>query len=322
MSRLESEINHSTQKRNTTLFGEKTSTRTVGEVTQGELDSVERFADKALAPIDVDFTRHFLDRVTDPRNGKTITVAELVSFFKGLSKYKNKFIEFLKRYSEFVTTHNRYNINIPFVRMGNKLVAKTIMRKPNFLTSNPKFKFESYQNYLIENEIPKGKWVAPPIKGQRGMELVKLVQSAYKNTTDGSYVNSISDLNPSKWLAKDYDTDPELDVTIFYRLPRSGEPWRGYKIQGIGHDGSPESKKRVLTKLKELLSKDGWWVEASDAMEHVLYKMGVPYIEDEGIVSGIFPNTDVKMTGNRGQYTRSLGSKTLKETLFGRPKLK
>jgi hypothetical protein len=125
----------------------------IGEVTQDQLDSVERFADKAMAPIDVDFTNHFLDRVTDPRNGKLITVAELVSFFKQLSKYKTQFMEFLRKYSEFVTTHKRYELNIPFVRMGNRLVAKTIMRKPNFLTSNPKFKFESIETGELDKFI-------------------------------------------------------------------------------------------------------------------------------------------------------------------------
>ena len=32
--------------------------------------------------IDVEFTRHFLDRVNDSRNKKQITVAELIRMFK------------------------------------------------------------------------------------------------------------------------------------------------------------------------------------------------------------------------------------------------
>lgn len=320
---MSSETNNSAKKGYKTLPAEKRKTKKINEVTKSELDSVEKFADKALAPVDVDFTYHFLDRLTDPRNIKMITKAELLSFFKRLSRYKTQFMDFLRKYSEFVTTHKRYNLNIPFVKVGNKLVAKTIMRKPNFLTSNPKFKFESYQSYLQENEIPKGKWVKPPTKAPRGDELVKLVKTAYKNTPDGSFINSVSDLTPSKWLAKDYDSDPELDVTIFYRTPRSNESWKGYKIQGVGHDGSDESKKRVLQKLKEQLSKNGWWVEASDALEHVLYKMGVPYVKDEQFAQKVFPNTDLKMVGDKGKYTRILvGSKRIKETIFGKPIVK
>jgi len=322
MSSKRIETNTSAKGRDKTLFVKERTAKKITEVTQDELDSVEKFADKALAPIDVDFTHHFLDRVTDPRNVKMITKAELVSFFKRLSRYKNQFMEFLRKYSEFVTTHSRYDINIPFVRMGNKLVAKTIMRKPNFLTSNPKFKFEGFINHLNESEIPKGRWVKPKISKERGEELVDLVQTAYRKTPEGSFINSVGDLAPSEWLAKDFNDDPKLDVTIFYRKARANETWTGFKIQGVGHNGSDDGKKLVLQKMKELLGKSGFWVEASDALEHVLYKMGVPYVKDEGFAQRVFPNTDLKMTGNRGQYTRKLGSKTLKETIFGNPKLK
>jgi hypothetical protein len=403
MSNRRIETNSKTKKTNYRLSVKEKSK--INEVTQSELDSVEKFADKALAPIDVDFTYHFLDRVTDPRNGKAITVSELVSFFKRLSRYKNQFMEFLRKYSEFVTTHSRYDINIPFVRMGNKLVAKTIMRNPNFLTSNPKFKFENideaqavsggkvhkfitgtgvtirgkkypkvhyelmgisntdktvklkvlapkelfgqvviydfrsirrgpfiktdtsakfegFINQLNESEIPKGKWIKPKISKERGEELVDLVQTAYRKTPEGSFINSVGDLAPSEWLAKDFNDDPKLDVTIFYRKARANETWAGFKIQGVGHNGSDDGKKLVLQKMKELLGKSGFWVEASDALEHVLYKTGAPYVKDEGFAQKVFPKTDLKMTGNRGQYTRKLGSKTLKETIFGNPKLK
>ena len=70
-------------------------------------------------------------------------------------------MEFLRKYSEFVTTHKRYNLNIPFVRMGNRLVAKTIMRKPNFLTSNPKFNFESVETDDLDKFIAEIKLQNP-----------------------------------------------------------------------------------------------------------------------------------------------------------------
>ena len=42
------------------------------ELTQTELDQLETFADRLFAKvgIDVEFTRHFLDRVNDTRNEK------------------------------------------------------------------------------------------------------------------------------------------------------------------------------------------------------------------------------------------------------------
>lgn len=123
----------------------------MSEMSRKELGDVEKFADKLLNPLDIEFTNHFFDRLSDPRNRKQITKAELISFFKRLARHKNKFVDFIKKYTEFVVKHDRYKLNIPFVQVGNKLVAKTIMRKKNFMTRNGKFVFEDYKKYLKEN---------------------------------------------------------------------------------------------------------------------------------------------------------------------------
>jgi hypothetical protein len=107
------------------------------EMSAADLDSVETYADDKLDPIDVEFTNHFFNRVNDPRNKKDISGAELIGFFKRLSKNKKSFIEFLKKYKEVVATDNRTNLNIPFVNQANKAIAKTVMRKKDFQTSNP-----------------------------------------------------------------------------------------------------------------------------------------------------------------------------------------
>lgn len=41
-------------------------------ITQADLDAVEKYADRVFAKvgIDVEFTRHFLDRANDARNKK------------------------------------------------------------------------------------------------------------------------------------------------------------------------------------------------------------------------------------------------------------
>ena len=46
------------------------------EVRKSDLDQLERYADRLFASlgIDVEFTKHFLDRVNDERNVKQITV--------------------------------------------------------------------------------------------------------------------------------------------------------------------------------------------------------------------------------------------------------
>ena len=107
------------------------------EMTSSELDSVERYADAELDPIDVEFGNHFFDRLNDPRNGKEITADELMSFFDRLAKKKEAFTSFIKRYREFVVKDKSNSINIPFVSQVNQALAKTIMRKPGFMTPDP-----------------------------------------------------------------------------------------------------------------------------------------------------------------------------------------
>ena len=105
------------------------------EIDKSQLSNIERYADSQLAPADIEFAiPHFFDRLNDPRNGKEVTTAELTGFFKRLSKHKKDFLEFLKKYKEIVVKDKRNDLNIPFIKSANKVIAKTIMRKSDFKT--------------------------------------------------------------------------------------------------------------------------------------------------------------------------------------------
>jgi hypothetical protein len=93
--------------------------------------------------------KHFFDRLSDPRNGKEISAAELTGFFKRLGKNKKKFVEFLKQYGQLVAKDKRTNINIPFMQKANKLIAKTIMRNDDYKTSNQIYKFEATEDSVL-----------------------------------------------------------------------------------------------------------------------------------------------------------------------------
>jgi hypothetical protein len=116
------------------------------KLTQSNLDSVERYADRELDPADIEFSNHFFDRVNDTRNGKEISEPELTGFFKRLGRHKKQFIDFLDKYNQIVVKDDRSNINIPFIKMANKVIAKTVMRKGDFQTNSP----------TIVNEITQG----------------------------------------------------------------------------------------------------------------------------------------------------------------------
>ena len=130
------------------------------EVKKSDLDQIEKYADKIFASlgIDVEFTRHFLDRVNDSRNVKQITSAELTRLFKQSYKKYGKKIAKLGPDAEAVINDMKTNINMPFVlnlkRGELELVAKTVMRKKNFQTSGPKLSFEQFKE---EPRIPRKK---------------------------------------------------------------------------------------------------------------------------------------------------------------------
>ena len=130
------------------------------KITQSDLDQIEKYADRLFASlkIDVEFTKHFMDRVNDARNIKQITVAELIRLFKQAHRRYGKKIAKMTDQANAVINDMKTDINMPFVidvdRKGDmELIAKTVMRKKNFTTSasSPKLSFESFQNKLNES---------------------------------------------------------------------------------------------------------------------------------------------------------------------------
>ena len=120
------------------------------EITSQDLQQLETYADKLFASlgIDVSFSKHFRDRVNDPRNNKPITMAELTRLFKQTYKQHGKPIAQLGPDAEAVMKDMRTDVNIPFTLQWDgkelDLVAKTIMRKPHFSTPNQEFAVENF----------------------------------------------------------------------------------------------------------------------------------------------------------------------------------
>lgn len=87
------------------------------KVTKGELNQLEKWADKLFAAVDIDieFTRHFLDRVNDTRNKRQITIEELRELFKATYKDHGKKIPALGPEAQAVIKDMRSDINVPFV---------------------------------------------------------------------------------------------------------------------------------------------------------------------------------------------------------------
>lgn len=125
----------------------------ISEFLSSQLSDVEKYADDKLNPIDVDLGKesdHFFQRLNDPRNVKPISSAELIGFFKRLSQNKKLLTNFLNKYNQIVVTDKKTDINIPFMKQADKIIAKTIMRKQDFKTPNPKLKLEKEETVYIE----------------------------------------------------------------------------------------------------------------------------------------------------------------------------
>ncbi len=119
-------------------------------VTAVDIQQLEQFADRIFANvgIDVEFTKHFKDRVNSERNAKPIVPAELTRLFKQERKRYGKPIAQMGPDSEAVMRDLQTDINVPFALVFDKdnneldLIAKTVMRKQDFNTPNRVFAVE------------------------------------------------------------------------------------------------------------------------------------------------------------------------------------
>ena len=117
-------------------------------VSSGQLNQIEKYLDRFWnkVGIDIAFTRHFLDRVNDRRNIKPISSSEVIKIFRDTYKKYGKQISNLGNEAQAVLKDIETDINVPFVLKWDgkefDLVAKTIMRKKDFKSSNKKFAVE------------------------------------------------------------------------------------------------------------------------------------------------------------------------------------
>ena len=111
------------------------------EVSRKDINDLEKFADRILKKygVDIEFTKHFVDRMNDPRNSPEIKVSELQRFFKKIQKNKARNI-INNPDTQAVLKDMSTNLNLPVVikTKGNEIEVtnKTIMRKKDFKTTS------------------------------------------------------------------------------------------------------------------------------------------------------------------------------------------
>ena len=162
------------------------------DFTQRDVNDLEKFADRILKKydIDIEFTRHFVDRLNDPRNSPEIKVAELQKFFKKIQRNKGRNIR-NNPDVEAVLKDMSTNLNLPVVikTRGDEFVVtnKTIMRKKDFKTTSKVINYEDVRR------MPDGKWGVYAdkfVKGKRvmtpGGKHAKELKKVYSNEKDAN----------------------------------------------------------------------------------------------------------------------------------------
>jgi hypothetical protein len=154
----------SNQNKNESFINEA-FTLMLEEVSQSQLNDLEKFADRLLAKynIDIEFTKHFADRMNDERNKPAVKISELQALFKKIDKNKGKNIHQHAGH-EVVIKDMQKDLNLPVVIKVNKdgdleVVHKTIMRKANFKTPDPVIQVEgimSIKEYALQH--PNKPW--------------------------------------------------------------------------------------------------------------------------------------------------------------------
>ena len=147
------------------------------DLSQADVDSIARFADKLYKKlgIDITFTKHFMDRVNDKRNGKPISGAELVRLFKKEYERWGKDVAQMGPDMEGTFKDLTTDINLPFVLRWDRdeeeldLVAKTVMRKKNFKTDNQEFPVDEGEEQIDEKCWDSHKQVGMKNKGGKSV---------------------------------------------------------------------------------------------------------------------------------------------------------
>ena len=276
-------------KRFKQMFGE--------EVTAKQISDLEKFGDRLLAKFDVDieFSRHFADRMNDSRNNPEIKVAEIQALFKKIARKKAANIK-KHANSEVVLKDIQKDLNLPVAIKMDKngeieVVHKTIMRKKNFKTPNAVVQYEDVNEafeaeYLEEKQIDalKKKSEKTGISYSILKQVYNRGMAAWRTghrpgTTPQQWafarVNSFATKSKGTWGGADKDLAAKARGSTKKEEVSEADPcWDGYKQVGMKKNASGKDVPNCVPESVELGESkyDLYHRDFSSAMQHA-YKM-------------------------------------------------
>ena len=222
------------------------------EFTKDEVEFIEDEADNEMQPeIDIDLSsNHFFDRLNDPRNYPDIEPYEVEDFFDKLADKKDEFIEFLKKYKEVVAKDRETNINIPFMKIANKAIAKTIMRKKNFLSSTPILPLEEGGRYDQE-VLSQARYLVNLFKANFGEKVEGEIEGYLK----GGDESEDKEIGSNYTIYYKFEPDEDLIFDIGLPFVIDAEADRKELIVTASYSPSefPEAYNNFIAELKDSL---------------------------------------------------------------------
>jgi len=214
-------------------------------ITKSQLDTLETYADKLFAKlgIDIEFTRHFLDRANDKRNIKPISIPELMGMFKRLHRKHGKPLSKIDNDFDAVVKDFNSNINIPFAINVTPndidLVAKTVMRKKDFKTSTPVIALNENATYTKKINLVNRLATLTQYMLDKGMNIEPLPKLEF---IDGDVENA------SEFLGKTAYYDPNTQTIVLYTEGRHPKDiTRSYAHEMIHHIQNLEGRLGNIT---------------------------------------------------------------------------
>tara|TARA_R110002167_G_scaffold47564_3_gene140847 strand:- start:587 stop:3292 length:2706 start_codon:yes stop_codon:yes gene_type:complete len=258
----------------------------LNELDKSDLKSIDTFADKQLNPVDVDLTSsHFFDRLNDPRNDKEISNAELIGFFKRLAKKKKELFNFLTKYKEIVASDIRTNINIPFLKQADKIIAKTILRKKDFQTSNPQL--------TLEKETINECWKGYVKKGMK-KKGNKMVPNCVPQNEEVKYGASDLISQYKDKIQSDYGHQQYRDLQLMVSQQKDEEVNKWLKTKGYMNESKVFSKDWWSNIINEILLTEG------GAAGHMAHPFDLPNVKSGRDLKNIFMVAATSLNTNPG----------------------
>ena len=135
-------------------------------ITREQLRMIEQYADALFKEYDIDISfqdlyrgTHFFDRLNDPRNRTPITIFDLKTIFRKVSRKYGDELSMESPGAEGVLKDMESDVNIPFILKWDAanreldLVPKSIMKKRGFVAKDREYTVELSLKSIFESII-------------------------------------------------------------------------------------------------------------------------------------------------------------------------